>query len=115
MKLVVLFGVLLVTLFSYSTAEMLDDFDQADEADELLSLIEEQTRAKECTPRYNDCSHDRHSCCRSELFKDVCTCFYPESGEGELCTCQQPKHFKYMEKATDKVKKFGGKIKKWFG
>nr|B6DCQ5.1 RecName: Full=U3-lycotoxin-Ls1a; AltName: Full=Toxin-like structure LSTX-B10; Flags: Precursor [Lycosa singoriensis]ACI41321.1 toxin-like structure LSTX-B10 precursor [Lycosa singoriensis]CAS03591.1 toxin-like structure LSTX-B10 precursor [Lycosa singoriensis] len=115
MKFVLLFGVLLVTLFSYSSAEMLDDFDQADE-DELLSLIEkEEARAKECTPRFYDCSHDRHSCCRSELFKDVCTCFYPEGGDNEVCTCQQPKHLKYMEKAADKAKKFGGKIKKWFG
>uniref|UniRef100_A0A482ZE73 U11-Lycotoxin-Lsp1r_1 n=1 Tax=Lycosa sp. SGP-2016 TaxID=1905177 RepID=A0A482ZE73_9ARAC len=76
MKFAVLFGVLLVTLFSYSSAEILDDLEQAEDADELLSLIEEQTRAKECTPRFSDCTNDRHSCCRGELFKDVCTCFY---------------------------------------
>uniref|UniRef100_A0A482ZJL0 U11-Lycotoxin-Lsp1g_1 n=1 Tax=Lycosa sp. SGP-2016 TaxID=1905177 RepID=A0A482ZJL0_9ARAC len=115
MKFAVLFGVLLVTLFSYSSAEILDDLEQAEDADELLSLIEEQTRAKECTPRFSDCTNDRHSCCRGELFKDVCTCFYAENGGNEFCTCQQPKHYKYIEKGTDKLKKLGGKTKKWFG
>nr|B6DCU2.1 RecName: Full=Toxin-like structure LSTX-D3; Flags: Precursor [Lycosa singoriensis]ACI41358.1 toxin-like structure LSTX-D3 precursor [Lycosa singoriensis]CAS03627.1 toxin-like structure LSTX-D3 precursor [Lycosa singoriensis] len=97
---------LLVTLISYSSSEGIDDL----EADELLSLMaNEQTRAKACTPRYYDCSHDRHSCCRSSMFKDVCTCFYPEGGDNkEVCTCQQPKHLKYMEKATDKIKNLFG-------
>nr|B6DCU3.1 RecName: Full=Toxin-like structure LSTX-D4; Flags: Precursor [Lycosa singoriensis]ACI41359.1 toxin-like structure LSTX-D4 precursor [Lycosa singoriensis]CAS03628.1 toxin-like structure LSTX-D4 precursor [Lycosa singoriensis] len=97
---------LLVTLISYSSSEGIGDL----EADELLSLMaNEQTRAKACTPRYYDCSHDRHSCCRSSMFKDVCTCFYPEGGDNkEVCTCQQPKHLKYMEKATDKIKNLFG-------
>nr|B6DCU4.1 RecName: Full=Toxin-like structure LSTX-D5; Flags: Precursor [Lycosa singoriensis]ACI41360.1 toxin-like structure LSTX-D5 precursor [Lycosa singoriensis]CAS03629.1 toxin-like structure LSTX-D5 precursor [Lycosa singoriensis] len=97
---------LLVTLISYSSSEGIDDL----ETDELLSLMaNEQTRAKACTPRYYDCSHDRHSCCRSSMFKDVCTCFYPEGGDNkEVCTCQQPKHLKYMEKATDKIKNLFG-------
>nr|B6DCU6.1 RecName: Full=Toxin-like structure LSTX-D7; Flags: Precursor [Lycosa singoriensis]ACI41362.1 toxin-like structure LSTX-D7 precursor [Lycosa singoriensis]CAS03631.1 toxin-like structure LSTX-D7 precursor [Lycosa singoriensis] len=105
MKVLVVFA-LLVTLISYSSSEGIDDL----EADELLSLMaNEQTRAKACTPRYYDCSHDRHSCCRSSMFKDVCTCFYPEGGDNkEVCTCQQPKHLKYMEKATDKIKNLFG-------
>uniref|UniRef100_A0A482ZF34 U21-Lycotoxin-Lsp1bf_1 n=1 Tax=Lycosa sp. SGP-2016 TaxID=1905177 RepID=A0A482ZF34_9ARAC len=93
---------LLVTLISYSSSEGIDDLD----ADDFLSLMaNEQPRAKACTPRFRDCSHDRHSCCRSSLFKDVCTCFYPENGDKkEVCSCQQPKHMKYIEKATDKLK-----------
>nr|B6DCU5.1 RecName: Full=Toxin-like structure LSTX-D6; Flags: Precursor [Lycosa singoriensis]ACI41361.1 toxin-like structure LSTX-D6 precursor [Lycosa singoriensis]CAS03630.1 toxin-like structure LSTX-D6 precursor [Lycosa singoriensis] len=106
MMKVLVVAALLVTLISYSSSEGIDDL----EADELLSLMaNEQTRAKACTPRYYDCSHDRHSCCRSSMFKDVCTCFYPEGGDNkEVCTCQQPKHLKYMEKATDKIKNLFG-------
>nr|B6DCU0.1 RecName: Full=Toxin-like structure LSTX-D1; Flags: Precursor [Lycosa singoriensis]ACI41356.1 toxin-like structure LSTX-D1 precursor [Lycosa singoriensis]CAS03625.1 toxin-like structure LSTX-D1 precursor [Lycosa singoriensis] len=115
MKVLVLFSVLFLTLFSYSSTEAIDEFDSDAEEDMLSLMANEQVRAKACTPRLHDCSHDRHSCCRSELFKDVCTCFYPEGGDNEVCTCQQPKHLKYMEKAADKAKKFGGKIKKWFG
>nr|B6DCU8.1 RecName: Full=Toxin-like structure LSTX-D9; Flags: Precursor [Lycosa singoriensis]ACI41364.1 toxin-like structure LSTX-D9 precursor [Lycosa singoriensis]CAS03633.1 toxin-like structure LSTX-D9 precursor [Lycosa singoriensis] len=97
---------LLLTLIIYSSSDGIDDL----EADELVSLMaHEQTRAKACTPRYYDCSHDRHRCCRSSMFKDVCTCFYPEGGHyKEVCTCQQPKHLEYMEKAADKIKNLFG-------
>nr|B3EWS7.1 RecName: Full=Toxin CSTX-14; Contains: RecName: Full=CSTX-14 A chain; Contains: RecName: Full=CSTX-14 B chain; Flags: Precursor [Cupiennius salei] len=46
----------------------------------------------DCTLRNHDCTDDRHSCCRSKMFKDVCKCFYPSQAKKELCTCQQDKH-----------------------
>uniref|UniRef100_A0A4Q8KAY6 U56-Deinotoxin-Dsu1d_1 n=1 Tax=Deinopis subrufa TaxID=1905329 RepID=A0A4Q8KAY6_DEISU len=56
---------------------------------------QEVARSPKCTPRYHECTQDRHSCCRGKLFKDQCLCFYPESNSGkdslqEFCSCQQP-------------------------
>nr|B3EWH0.1 RecName: Full=Purotoxin-2; Short=PT2; AltName: Full=OMICRON-lycotoxin-Am1b; Short=OMICRON-LCTX-Am1b [Alopecosa marikovskyi]2MZF_A Chain A, Purotoxin-2 [Alopecosa marikovskyi]2MZG_A Chain A, Purotoxin-2 [Alopecosa marikovskyi] len=61
--------------------------------------------AKACTPLLHDCSHDRHSCCRGDMFKYVCDCFYPEGEDKtEVCSCQQPKSHKIAEKIIDKAK-----------
>nr|B6DCT7.1 RecName: Full=U4-lycotoxin-Ls1d; Short=U4-LCTX-Ls1d; AltName: Full=Toxin-like structure LSTX-C5; Flags: Precursor [Lycosa singoriensis]ACI41353.1 toxin-like structure LSTX-C5 precursor [Lycosa singoriensis]CAS03623.1 toxin-like structure LSTX-C5 precursor [Lycosa singoriensis] len=105
MKVLVLFSVLFLTLFSYSSTEAMDEFDSDAEEDMLSLMANEQVRAKACTPRLHDCSHDRHSCCRGELFKDVCYCFYPEGEDKtEVCSCQQPKSHKYIEKVVDKAR-----------
>uniref|UniRef100_A0A482ZEV8 U6-Lycotoxin-Lsp1l_1 n=1 Tax=Lycosa sp. SGP-2016 TaxID=1905177 RepID=A0A482ZEV8_9ARAC len=66
MKVLVLFSVFFLTLFSYSSTEAIDEFDSNAE-EEMLSLLgNEEMRAKECTPLLHDCSHDRHSCCRGD-------------------------------------------------
>uniref|UniRef100_A0A482ZJL9 U6-Lycotoxin-Lsp1d_1 n=1 Tax=Lycosa sp. SGP-2016 TaxID=1905177 RepID=A0A482ZJL9_9ARAC len=78
MKVLVLFSVFFLTLFSYSSTKAIDEFDNNAEEDMLSLLGKEEMRAKTCTPLLHDCSHDRHSCCRGELFKYVCYCFYPE-------------------------------------
>nr|B6DCP2.1 RecName: Full=U1-lycotoxin-Ls1kk; AltName: Full=Toxin-like structure LSTX-A53; Flags: Precursor [Lycosa singoriensis]ACI41308.1 toxin-like structure LSTX-A53 precursor [Lycosa singoriensis]CAS03578.1 toxin-like structure LSTX-A53 precursor [Lycosa singoriensis] len=108
MKFVLLFGVFLVTLFSYSSAEMLDDFDQADE-DELLSLIEKEEARKDCIPKHHECTNNKHGCCRGHLFKYKCQCttVVTQSGEEtERCFCGTPPH----HKAAELVVGFGKKI-----
>uniref|UniRef100_A0A482ZBS6 U11-Lycotoxin-Lsp1e_1 n=1 Tax=Lycosa sp. SGP-2016 TaxID=1905177 RepID=A0A482ZBS6_9ARAC len=91
MKFAVLFGVLLVTLFSYSSAEILDDLEKAEDADELLSLIEEQTRAKECTPRFSDCTNDSPQLLPRRIVQRCLHMLLRRNGGNEFCTCQQPK------------------------
>uniref|UniRef100_A0A482Z7Z3 U6-Lycotoxin-Lsp1m_1 n=1 Tax=Lycosa sp. SGP-2016 TaxID=1905177 RepID=A0A482Z7Z3_9ARAC len=110
MKVLVLFSVFFLTLFSYSSTKAIDEFDNNAEEDMLSLLGKEEMRAKTCTPLLHDCSHDRHSCCRSELFKYVCYCFYPEGEDKkEVCSCQEPKSHKYIEKVVDKTKSLIGK------
>uniref|UniRef100_A0A482ZJV9 U6-Lycotoxin-Lsp1i_1 n=1 Tax=Lycosa sp. SGP-2016 TaxID=1905177 RepID=A0A482ZJV9_9ARAC len=111
MKVLVLFSVFFLTLFSYSSTKAIDEFDNNAEEDMLSLLGKEEMRAKTCTPLLHDCSHDRHSCCRGELFKYVCYCFYPEGEDKKKSVhAKRPKILhKYIEKVVDKTKSLIGK------
>nr|B3EWS6.2 RecName: Full=Toxin CSTX-12; Contains: RecName: Full=CSTX-12 A chain; Contains: RecName: Full=CSTX-12 B chain; Flags: Precursor [Cupiennius salei]QDC23092.1 toxin 12 isoform a S1 precursor [Cupiennius salei]QDC23093.1 toxin 12 isoform a S2 precursor [Cupiennius salei] len=112
MKVLVICAVLFLTIFSNSSAETEDDFleDESFEADDVIPFLAREQVRSDCTLRNHDCTDDRHSCCRSKMFKDVCKCFYPSQrsdtarAKKELCTCQQDKHLKFIEKGLQKAK-----------
>nr|QDC23088.1 toxin 13 isoform b precursor [Cupiennius salei] len=114
MKVLVIFAVLSLVIFSNCSAETDEDFfgEESFEADDIIPFIAKEQVRSDCTLRNHDCTDDRHSCCRSKMFKDVCTCFYPsqrsetDRAKKELCTCQQPKHLKYIEKGLQKAKDY---------
>nr|QDC23084.1 toxin 1 isoform b precursor [Cupiennius salei] len=94
MKVLIISAVLFITIFSNISAEIEDDFleDESFEAEDIIPFLENE-QARSCIPKHEECTNDKHNCCRKGLFKLKCQCstFDDESGQPtERCACGRP-------------------------
>ncbi|XP_055953183.1 toxin-like structure LSTX-D3 [Argiope bruennichi] len=115
MRFAVPCAVITVLLFACVVAETADEktfplsesLDELDAAESRMSLSKEEYRSDDCIPLHHDCTKNRHGCCRSDMFKYKCVCFY-KAGKAneETCSCQEKWYLRMAEKALDKGSKY---------
>nr|B3EWT0.2 RecName: Full=Toxin CSTX-10; Flags: Precursor [Cupiennius salei]QDC23095.1 toxin 10 isoform a S1 precursor [Cupiennius salei]QDC23096.1 toxin 10 isoform a S2 precursor [Cupiennius salei] len=112
MKVLVIFAVLSLVIFSNCSAETDEDFfgEESFEADDIIPFIaKEQVRKdkENCIGKHHECTDDRDNCCKGKLFRYQCQCFKVIDGKKETkrCACVTPLHYKMAEMAVSVFKK----------
>nr|QNF22871.1 U2-lycotoxin-Lt19c [Lycosa tarantula] len=112
MKYLILFGVVFLTLLSYCSSEIDDDFEnfmheELVEAKDPFAISRKEDN-ENCIPKHHECTSNRHGCCRGKLFKYKCQCVKmvnAQKEETERCACITPGLHKAVEFVLQLFKK----------